>query len=107
MDVSLSKFQEIVKDREPWHSTIHGVARSQTQLSKLKNVTSEWLTSETLIWHYPKKGTKRPLGGKFDSSEPFSSLNEWMPILETGLLSLPTESEPTHSLGLKAWIIVC
>ena len=41
MDVSLSKFQEIVKDREPWHSTIHGVARSQTQLSKLKNVTFE------------------------------------------------------------------
>ena len=30
MDMSLSKFQEIVKDREGWHSAIHGVAKSQT-----------------------------------------------------------------------------
>ena len=29
MDMSLSKVQEIVKDREAWHTAIHGVARSQ------------------------------------------------------------------------------
>ena len=29
MDVSLSRLQEIVKDREAWHATIHGVAKSQ------------------------------------------------------------------------------
>ena len=28
-DMSLSKFQEIVKDREAWHATVHGVAKSQ------------------------------------------------------------------------------
>ena len=33
MDISLSKFQEIVKDREAWHATVHGVAKSQTGLS--------------------------------------------------------------------------
>ena len=33
MYMSLSKFQEIVKDREAWHATVHGVANSQTQLS--------------------------------------------------------------------------
>ena len=33
MDMSLSKLQEMVKDRETWHAIIHGVAESQTQLS--------------------------------------------------------------------------
>ena len=32
-DMSLSNFQEIVKDRGAWHAAVHGVAKSQTQLS--------------------------------------------------------------------------
>ena len=33
MDVSLSKFREIVKDREAWHAAVHRAAKSQTRLS--------------------------------------------------------------------------
>ena len=33
MNMNLSKFQEIVKDREAWYAAVHGVAKSWTRMS--------------------------------------------------------------------------
>ena len=53
VDMSLSKLQEMVKDREAWHAVIHGVAESQTQLSNKrvhKNVCKEDKESVLMRW---------------------------------------------------------
>ena len=45
MDLSLSKFWEMVKEREAWHAAVHGITQSQTRLS-------DWTTTilHKLIW---------------------------------------------------------
>ena len=40
VDLSLSKLREIVKDREAWRATVHGVAKSQTQVSDWRTIHS-------------------------------------------------------------------
>ena len=50
MDKSLSKFQQIVKDRESWHAAVHGAAKSQTRLSDQTMPWYELLkTSNTIL----------------------------------------------------------
>jgi len=41
MDMSLSKLQEMVKEREGWHSAVHGVSKSWTGLSDWTTTTNK------------------------------------------------------------------
>ena len=47
MDMSLSKFRQIVKDREAWWAAVHGVAKSQTRLS---NRTRRKWEEKSAMW---------------------------------------------------------
>ena len=48
MEMSLSKLQELVRNREAWHGAVHGVAKSRTQLS-LTELLQQLYEEDTII----------------------------------------------------------
>ena len=68
MDMSLSKFWEMVKDREAWNATVREVAKSQTRLSN-------WTTSISTTAYFV------PLLKKKKKHLPWSPVeNDYMPL---------------------------
>ena len=55
MDMSLSKLQEMVKNREAWRASVHGVAKSRTRLSNSTTTTRYKLLSWTSFTLIPWK----------------------------------------------------
>ena len=69
MDMNLNKLQEIVKDREAWCATVHGVTKSQTQLSDWTTTTKisfGWdFIDQLMSWKY--RVLKIMYGGYFST----------------------------------------
>ena len=51
MDLSLSKLQEVVKDREAWRVAVHGVSKSWTRLSDWTPTAISWKGAGAHTWH--------------------------------------------------------
>ena len=98
-DMSFSKLQELVIDRETWHAAVHGVAKSQTRLSNWTelNWTDGFSSSHVWMWELDYKESWPPKNWCF-----------WTVVLEKTLESPLDckEIQPVHPKGNQSLIFI-
>ena len=108
MDISLSRLQELVMDREAWRVVVHGVSKSWTQQSKWTTISSPKMSSPYIQNHIFPSPYKRHSFYCFSACKTspwclITVLNEWVAIQGNHEWMKPLSQACTAS---RLWFLV-